>query len=246
MKIRKLWQEAMLAAFVAASAALPGNAQAQAQLVFFGTAEADTEDTSLLLLGASIQTGRPGWQPVAGVLGYRLTYPTGAATTETLYALNPSLGLRHQWTSGAVQGTVGYLFLSDELGGGFGAPGGAEQGLTTSFLADYWGTGARTAQALVSYNVAEEYAWGRVRGAQRVAQPAGGDLRLGAELVLQGGGDGPGDDYRALQVGPVIQYQPSPALQLIASGGLKTDNADIPDRPESFPYFKLEFVLIPF
>lgn len=244
MKIRKLRQEALVLALLLASAAVPAAALGQAQVVFFGTAEADTEDQSLLLLGGSLQMARPGWQPVVGVLGYRLTYPISDVATETLYALNPSLGLRHQWTSGAAQASVGYLFLSDEVTGGFGAPGGAEEGVTASALADYWGTGARTAQAIVSFNFAEEYAWSRLRGAQRIAR-LGGDLRVGAEAVLQGGGDGPGEDYRALQIGPMLQLQPTPALQLIASAGAKTDNADLPDRPDWFPYVKFEFVLVP-
>lgn len=103
----------------------------------------------------------------------------------------------------------------------------------------------------------EEYIWTRLRGIQRVARVGAGDLRLGGEAVLQGGGDAAdqidldtgefirGERYRSFQLGPVVQFQPTPALQLIGSAGAKTDNLSFAERPDWFPYFKVEFVLVP-
>lgn len=249
MRILRAWRAAGTATGLAlALGAAAPQASAQLQVVPFGGVEFDTEDMTLFLLGVSVQPGTPGLQPVAGLLGYHLTFPAGAET-QSILAVSPSAGLRYQWAMGAVQATVGYLWVdSDEEVAApvFGAPGGAESGLTTSAMADYWGTGFRTAQLLGTYNWGDQYFWTRGRAAQQVAALGGFPVRLGAEVVAQGGGDNVfADDYQAFQFGPFVQFTVVPGLELTGVIGAKTDNLDDPERSELFPYFKLEFVYVP-
>jgi hypothetical protein len=250
MRISNLWKSAGTASLALALLGTAAPATAQIQPVVFGSAEADTQDQSIFLLGASVQPARLGLNPFAGLMAYRLTYPMGAGTG-TVNAFAPSVGLRYQTPTSAVQGSIGYLFLSEDVPGGFGAAGGTRQGLTTGALAEYWGTtGAMNAQGIVSYNVADEYIWARGRGAVGVLPMAGGWLRVGGEVVGQGGGSTPagqpaGERYSAFQIGPLVDLQATRTLRLIGVVGLKTDNLDFPDRPGQFPYFKGEFVWVP-
>lgn len=246
MGIRKLWRAASATATVGLlTLATPDGVQAQLQPVVFGTAEADTQDQSVLLIGASVQPARTGLVPTAGILAYRVTFPVAENTTTSLSAVVPSVGLRYQTPVSGVQLSVGYVLLSEEGAGGFGAPGGTRQGVSTTLMGDYWGSGERSAQGILSFNWADRYLWSRVRGTQRVAGlGTEGGVNLGAEVVAQGGG-AEGEEYRALQAGPVVEVQLSPAVRLLGSVGAKTDNLEIPDRPEVFPYFKFEFVLVP-
>lgn len=249
MKIPRLWRAAGATALLAlALGTFADPAAAQIEMAVYGTAEADTEEMSLLLLGLAVQPAGLGFKPVATVNGYRLSYP-GAGGTETLAAINPAAGVRYQWPVGAVQATAGYLFLSNQDGEGFGAPGGAEQGFTAALMGDFWDAGARSGQVIGSYNFGDHYFWGRARGAQQIATLAGGPLRLGAEVVGQGEDlleqeeDLTGVNYRSFQAGPILEYGASPNLQLLAGAGVKSDN--LPDNADLFPYFKVEFVFLP-
>jgi hypothetical protein len=230
-------------------AALGSAAPAAAQLrpVVYGAAERGTEDVSLYLLGASAAPPWAGWQPVVGAHAYRLTFPTGTGEdgTAEIQAVNPYAGIRHLWPFGAVQLTAGYLVTDDTeaVDGGFGGPGGAEPGVTTAFQANYWGiTGVRTGQAIASYNWGAEYFWGQLRVLlQQLASPGRGSLRPGAEVVGQRGG--PGDHYAAFQFGPVVELSLSSGFRLAGSVGARSDNRPQPET--FFPYFKLDFVVVP-
>lgn len=245
MRLPRLWRAAGAAAAVAlALGTTSSTSAAQVQPAVYGTAEGDTQDFSIFLLGLSVQPVGLGLQPTASVTGYRLTFPVGAETS-SFSAIVPAAGLRYQWPVGAVQATVGYQFLlDDEVEGGFGVPGGAEQGVTTTAMADYWGDGTRTAQLIATYGFGDQYAWARARGAQQVVRFGEGSmLRLGLEAVAQGGGDEPGAEYGSFQAGPLLELQLRPGLVLIGSAGGKSDN--IAGNPEIFPYFKFEFVWVP-
>ncbi|HEX7239305.1 MAG TPA: glycosyltransferase [Longimicrobiaceae bacterium] len=235
----------LLGGALALLAAAPAAVQAQLQPVVYGAAEVDTEDLAIFLLGASVNTTNPGLGFVGGVMGYSLTIPSGVDETSSLLGFQPYAGPRWGWATGAVQATAGYLFLQQDEedegeGGGFGGPSGNEEGLVTSLQANYWGTGAQTAQAIASYNWGAEYFWGQLRGLQRMGA---GPFRFGAEVVGQTGGTGPGDDYQAIQFGPVAEYEFSPAFRLAGSIGAKSDNR--PQSSQFFPYFKVDFVLVP-
>jgi cellulose synthase (UDP-forming) len=225
--------------------------QAQWAPVVFGSAEADTEDSRLFLLGASVEQQRVGLAPTFGVIGYHLTYPTVATSiipptevrgTQTATAVNPRIGLRNQWEFGAIQANVGYLFIAEDenrTAGPIGAPGGGQDGVTTAVQMDYWGTGAVRGQGILNYNWGGEYFWTRLRGAVPIA-PA---LAIGAEGIVQGGGTGPGEKYQAAQAGALLEFDVSPNLRLTGGGGVKFDNLDF--TADAFPYFKAEFVFIP-
>jgi hypothetical protein len=245
----KAYRNTLLAAATAIAASLaPAAAHAQIQPVIFGTAEADTEDTRLFLLGASIQRNALGVTPFAGVTAYRLTIPTLPTGTMDINAVNPSVGLRYATPTSAIQASVGYLFVSGDdapLGGAFGAPGGTREGVTTSALGEYWGERGLNLQGIANYNWGDEYAWARARGAIGVAPMGEGWLRLGAEVVGQGGGVDAGDRYSAWQAGPYVDAQVARPLRLLAGAGIKGDNLDRLNGKSTFPYFKVEFVLVP-
>jgi hypothetical protein len=166
-----------------------------------------------------------------------------ANTTETFNGVQPQLELRYGLSGGSVQANVGYLFVDGKDVVAVGAPTGAEDGLVTALQANYWGSeGGASGDAIASYNWGGEYFWGRVRGLQQIAPlRSRGGLSLGAEVVAQG--TTADDDYRAFQVGPVIEAALSPAFRLTGVVGAKLDNRA--DAPSVFPYFKLEFVAIP-
>lgn len=223
-------------------------ATAQFQPVLYGAVELDAEDMLLLLAGGAVNTTNHGLGLVAGVTAYNLTYPTGLfGETSQLTAVQPYAGPRWLWGSGAVQATVGYQFLDAEVDaddeGVVGAPGGGEEGVVTALQLNYWGTGEQTAQAIVSYSLGSEYAWGQLRGLQRMGAPGGLPLRLGAEVVAQGGGAGPGEDYQAIQFGPVAELEISPAFRVGVTAGAKSDNR--PQARDFFPFFKADFVILP-
>jgi hypothetical protein len=242
---------AITTALTAAMAPVAGHAQIQP--VFFGTAEADTEDMRLFLIGASFQRAALGLQPFAGVTAYQLKYPalTGTgqqAATVNTSAVNPSVGLRYSTPTTSVQGAIGYLFLvSDEAPatGVFGAPGGTRDGITASGMGEVSGNRGVNLQAIVNYNVGDEYVWARGRGAVGVMPMGAGWLRVGAEVVGQGGGVDAGERYSAWQVGPFVDAQVARPLRVLLGAGIKGDNANRADASSTFPYFKMEFVLVP-
>ncbi|MBD0319137.1 MAG: glycosyltransferase, partial [Gemmatimonadetes bacterium] len=152
-----------------AAAAAPAAAQLQA--VVYGGTEVDTEDLALFLLGASVHTTGLGPGVGVGVLGYHLTFPVTGELTESVIGVQPQVELRYGFTTGSVQANIGYLFVDGKDVTPIGAPGGAEDGLVTALQANYWGSeGGRSGDAIASYNWRGEYFWGRLRGAQRVAQ----------------------------------------------------------------------------
>lgn len=240
--------KAAVAGLALALAAAP--ARAQIQPVVYGASEIDTENLRLFLLGAAVSSPGTGLGWTAGLSGYHLTYPIGADDTESVTAVQPSVGVRYGTTTGAVSASVGYQFVSgggdDDVvpGSVVGAPGGGEDGVLTQLQANYWGDGTRMGQAIAVYNWEAEYLWTNFRGTQRVFDTGDGDtgVNLGAEAGFQGGGSG-NADYQAFQVGGVVEYQASPALRLIGVVGGKADNRD--EAPEIFPYVKLEFVTMP-
>jgi cellulose synthase (UDP-forming) len=250
-----VWKRGGVAAgAVLAMAAMAQPLQAQIQPVVYGGMEVDTEDLVVSVLGASVQSAAPGWGWVADLHGYWLQFPQwnqlpGAVpeerTTGSIFAMVPAIGVRSGGTSSAIQLRVGYALLSDDAPGVVGTAAGAS-GVTTTLQGDVWGTGERTASAIANYNWGADYYWTRLRGAQRIAgTQATSQWRLGAEVGAQGQfGDGArGFGYQAFQAAPVVEWQVNPGLQLASAIGVKTDNRH--ETADLFPYFRLEFVLVP-
>lgn len=248
MQTSKTIGRAGKAAVAAVALALASPAAAQITPVIYGATEFDTEDLRLYLLGASVSSGGTGLGWTAGASAYHLTYPVGADDTESVTSVQPNVGVRYGWPTGAVAATVGYAFVS---GGDddttpstpVGAPGGGEDGVLTQLQGNYWGDGYRNGQVIAVYNWGAEYLWTNARGTQRVFDTGDATgINLGAEAGFQGGGTGD-EDYQAFQAGGVVEWQASPAVRLIGVVGGKSDNRD--DAPSVFPYVKLEFVALP-
>src|ERR1043166_1833294 len=197
------------------------------QVVVFGSAEAGGLGSSLFLRGGSVSGKGLGWQPVANVEGYHLTFRSGPGKTTTNDVLAPSAGLKYNVGEGAVQARVGYAFVSSSTGtpatvGVFPIPSASKNGVLAAFQGDYWGTGAQTAQLIGSYNFANEFLWSRVRAAQRIGA-ADSPLMLGAEAGFLGTNKTSGN--WGWFVGPTIGYRVMPELRLTAAGGYRTSTA---------------------
>jgi hypothetical protein len=217
------------------------------QIVGFGAAEFSGQRRSVQLLGFALSSGLPGWSPVLTVTGLHFTFPsvdpiTLVTNTEDAWAIAPSLGMRYQTEVGSTGLHVGYIAFSGETPPAGGTPVGAADGIFATVQADYWGRGEALGQLLATYNFGGEYLWSRAKGAVR----AGGlssPLFVGAEAILQGGGEGPVKPW-ALQLGPVLAFQLTPNFRLDLSGGVR-----IPlNRDESGEfttgYGRIEFVAV--
>src|SRR5438876_8349841 len=82
------------------------------QVVLFGSAEAGGLGSSLFLLGGSVSGKGLGWQPVASLEGYHLTFRSGPGRTTSNDVFAPSAGLKYNAGDGAAQVRVGYAFVS--------------------------------------------------------------------------------------------------------------------------------------
>ncbi|HWK90036.1 MAG TPA: glycosyltransferase, partial [Longimicrobium sp.] len=133
------------------SLALAAPATAQS-LVLYGGTEIDTEELQLFMLGGSVLTSNQGLGFGVGLLGYHLTFPLDANTTETVNAIQPQVHIRYLTPTGSVQANLGYQFVEGADVVGVGAPTGAEDGVVTALQGNYWGTGTRSAEGIASYN----------------------------------------------------------------------------------------------
>jgi len=218
------------------------------QIVGFGAAEFSGQRRSVQLLGFSLSSGLPGWSPVLTVTGLRFTFPAtdilGVTTTEDAFAIAPSIGMRYQTEVGSTGVNVGYIFVSedDDIAGAPGSPVGSSDGVFASFQADYWGRGEAIGQLLVSYNFGGEYLWSRAKGGVRIGGLSS-PLFLGAEGILQGGGEGAVDTW-ALQLGPVIMLQLTPNFRVDLSGGVRIPLNRDETGEFTTGYGRIEFVAV--
>jgi hypothetical protein len=229
--LRNIRRLALAAGVLAAG--MPASAEAQFQLVFYGSGEWDTHEQSVYTLGLGGQTTNLGFGPTFNVLGYLVDQPDG----NTIRAINPSAGVQYRWMQSALQLRAGYVFVDNDsantlpVGATFG---GSKDGLTTTGQYIYWGTGERTAELLGNMNWGDEYFWARGRANQRILHTSRGGLNLGAEVVAQGN-----SDAKVFQVGPTAELSLG-ALKLIGVVGYKMRD----DAYENGAYFKAEFVFV--
>lgn len=235
MHARRLRNLALTAAACLTPALVASPAAAQ-QFVPYGGVEASGLGNGIAFIGVGVGTGRPGWGLAANLfaIGIRTRTPGGPDDYRTDAAFSPSIGLRYGSATAATSFMAGYTFTEDDV---VATQVGGEGPFVTA-QHEYWGTGARMAQLIGTYNFDAEYFWGRAKGTQRLA-PAS-PLSIGAEAIFQGGGTGTSDSYTT-QLGPVLQVQATPQLRFDFSGGvaLRTN-----DQPTS-GYARIEFVFVP-
>jgi hypothetical protein len=216
------------------------------QLVAFGAAEFSGQRRSVQLLGFALGSGLPGWSPVLTVTGLHFTFPsvdpvTLVTSTADAWAIAPSLGMRYQTDVGSTGVHVGYIAFTGETPPAGGTPVGASDGIFATVQADYWGRGEAIGQLLATYNFGGEYLWSRAKGAVRVAAPP--PIFLGAEAILQGGGEGPVKPW-ALQLGPVVAFQLTPNFRLDLSGGVRLPLNRDESGEFTTGYGRIEFVAV--
>jgi hypothetical protein len=217
-------------AFLALSAALavaPRGAAAQLGASIYAGGEFDTENMSMLHLGATVAPAGTGWIPFVSGLLFRQSYRDAQDATVTVNGVIPAVGIRSQTASGFFGGSVGYAWMGEEQTGllPIGAFAGTDRGLVTSLHGEWWGTGQITGQLIASYNWRGDYLWARGRAMHRILGTGPAGTNLGVEFTAQGAGD-TDQDYRAFQVGPKLEWRAGNGLRLLGGGGWKTDNRD--------------------
>jgi hypothetical protein len=242
MRIPSLRCLARLAAVALTILVAPRWAAAQTRAVAVGAVETDTERLSVFLFGLSAHPTEGELVPAVGLTAYHL-YSTRESSHASLEAVSPSAGIRYQYRMLAAQASIGYLFVTGNAEGGFGAPLGAREGIVLSARGEYVAPG-RSAVADAAYNRADGFFWGRGRATQRVVRlRQDGEVRLGIEGVGEAGRDPEPIPYLSLQSGGILELRPSAGVALTAIGGAKADR--VPGHPHFFPYFKLELTLVP-
>jgi hypothetical protein len=201
-------------------------------------AERDSEGQSMLLAGGWVGRAGLGWNPVAGVIAYRLAYGDDAAAT-VVWAANPYAGLRRQWSRGGLQANVGYSFRDDGVADF--DPAGRQQvtsGLTTGLQGEYAATRAVSFQGIATYSWGDDgYLWSRGRALHAVGDVDVSAVRLGADLVYQGN-----ETYHAYEAGPVLEWRAWSGVALIAGAGWRRGVVPHVDTHD-LAYARLEFVL---
>lgn len=212
-----------------------------AQLVAYGSAEADSRDQAVLLLGADMQPMDADNGPIGSLMAYRLWF-AGEGGTRTIDAAYPSVGYFVNSGGTRLQAGIGYLFLGSPEPAALGAPGGGREGVMLNATASTRFAPIR-AEVGGSYNFGDQYLWIRGRGSRPlgIAWYAGAAF-LGAEVIYQGGGVD--SDFHAFQIAPYLQAPLTTNLVGTLAAGWKTD--DLPrTRGGGFPYLRLEFSYLP-
>jgi hypothetical protein len=226
---------------VVAAAAFVTRAAGAQSLAIYGGAEAAGLGEHNAILGASLTSGLLGWHPIVGANVQTYTYRTGTGKV-TKYATVPSAGLQYRTREGAVQGTVGYAFVS---GGdaptqlGLGGAVGSSSGLVLGLQGNYWANNQEH-QGIISYNTRAEYLWSRARLARRV-NPGSRSVPVyfGGEVVYQGGKiKSLGTSQHRVQFGPTINFHFTPDFHLGGSAGYRTDDS----QHIGSGYARIEFV----
>lgn len=219
------------------------------------------DDVSLFLAEGGWHGGGLGLQPVVSLQTYVVTHDVDVAGQDgdrTIWSVNPMAGLRYQASGGFVQGKLGYAFKDDDEGDDDVTPffGGAEDGVTASGHAEWWGDGPFDAQGIVAHNFGADYLWSRLRGTLRLIDSPSGDFHAGLEGGWQGeispdeivdGVTRP--TYRAFMLGPLVKWSSTNVIGVIG-GGWKDVDTDVndgvtPDDDESTWYARVELVLMP-
>ncbi len=208
----------------------------------YGSADLDTQDSQFYLLGMYAGLSRLGWSPYLNMNVYRLEYDDNGVNRD-LQAFSPTLGLAYAGRRSGFSLGGGYTWSDSDDPGAPGAEGGGSSGLHAAVGAYRTQTGDRPprTQFLSNYNLGSRYLWTRVRH----SIPMGDRMRVGAELVGQGGGKD-GSYSNSLKVGPTIEYQWTDNFRTGAVIGYKSTNRTGFDGRENAAYLKLEFSFSPY
>lgn len=208
-------------ALAAGFAALIAPSVSAQNLAVYGAAEAAGFGESSAILGATLTPGNLGfnWLVGANVQTYRFRNgfeANGDVHRDQRVAFNPQVGVQYRGTTGSVEATVGYNFVSGDVGStnNVGAPGGGENSPTVGAAANYWG-GIFEHGFIVSYATKPEYIWSRARLAVRPAPMV--PVYLGGEFVAQGGSR---YGYR-YQAGPTLNVHVTPNFHAGINGGVR-------------------------
>ena len=208
-------------ALAAALATLLVPAAGAQNLAVYGAAEAAGFGESSAILGGSLTPGNLGlnWLLGANVQTYRFLNGfnvDGTRHHDQRVAFNPQVGVQYRATTGSIEGTVGYNFVSGDVTStnNVGAPGGGENSPTIAGVANYWG-GIFEHGFIVSYATKPEYIWTRARLAVRPLPTT--PVYLGGEAVAQGGSR---YGYR-YQVGPTLNVHVTPNFHAGINGGVR-------------------------
>lgn len=209
---------------------------------FVGSVEGVEGGQNLVLGGGWLTRAGTGWAPVGTLIAYRLQIPSAPADI-VQWGLNPAVGGRHQWESGAVQATVGYAWQWIDDGLEDISLAGSQQvtsGVTNTLQADFWGDGSTTASAIGTYSYGNEgYFWSRVRAARKVAGGPGSALRLGAEASAQGT-----DGFRAYEIGPALEWAPNAHVAFVFAAGWHRADPELGTADDRV-YARLDMVVLP-
>jgi hypothetical protein len=217
-KLSGVMAMAIVAAIVAATA--PEAAKAQ-NIEVVAAGEVAGDNVNLLLVEGTAGTGRLGLSPTFTLQSYLVTFPRQVDGTDNALALVPLVGLRYLTPQGLIQARVGYSFgLGDARTPAIPVFGAAEDGIVTSLHGEYWGAGALALQGIASYNLGAEYLWTRGRALIGVHQTPQANFAGGLELAWQGDMSEE-DSYRAMQIGPVVQWSGRSGFVWNVSGGWK-------------------------
>ena len=232
-----------------AIALLIGASTANAQaLATFGSAEVAGYGEGSALLGTSLSTGHLGLGPVATLVGQTYRYRNAPGSHAQAWAVSPSLGLQYAMPDGAVQGSLGYTFVSTEFTGVVsGNESGGTNGAFVTGQVNHWGTGEHTAQWIGNYGFKSEYYWTRARFAQRFVD-APHPIYLGVEGVLQGtqketraaNGTLLVPTQMRYEFGPTLEYRVSNDFRVGGSAGFRGGNNNAP----SSGYVRIEFLAL--
>jgi hypothetical protein len=209
----------------------------------YGSGEWDTKDSQFFLLGMYAGVSKLGWSPYLNVNAYRLSYENGSAQND-VSAFSPTVGFAHAARRGGYSLGGGYTWTDSDDAGAPGAEGGGKSGVHAAIGAYRNGRGDRPlrTQFLSNYNLGSRYLWARLRS----SVPMGRQIRIGAEVVGQGGGRD-GSYSNEFKFGPTLEYQWSSSFRSGAVIGYKSmGGTRLPEGRESAPYFKAEFSFSPF
>lgn len=218
---------------VLAVTTIASSAHAQA---IYGAAEADTDDMTFFLLGASISAPGMGWKPYVALSTYHLRFDAGAASV-TRNVIAPSVGLVNRGSEGSLQFGVGYSFADKDVTAPFPVAAESGDGVFTSAQWNHWGDGSHAYQLMGSYNWGTEFLWTRGRAAWQLAPQS--PLFVGGEAAVLGGGD---PSAWLAQVGPTVEWRFSPQLRLGLSAGVKFGLSNYDNNPA---YGRVEFLWLP-
>lgn len=227
---------------LAALAALltPGAARAQSGAIY-GVAETSGDETTLFLVGASLNPGIKGWQPYVSANVYNIRFESGAGTIAR-NVFSPQGGLRFAGDGYSTQFGLGYSFTEQDFKGGlFNVPAETGEGAFVSFNWNHWGTGNRSLELLGSYGLKSNFLWSRARVMWKLTPES--PIRAGVETGLLGDTESSPSRFTG-QAGPAVVYEVNQNFRVNGGAGLKFGISGA-NNDRSDWYARVGFLVLP-